>query len=216
MRLSNQRTLLAWTTGFAILSPTAATECALDRPSTSPVQGLVFYQPNVPFRDQLNQAEALSDPSSAFVLAGTLLGNDCLPMAGAVVEVWYAATPDATGNHYLDDYRGKVITDECGSYHVSMTFPVQYIGSPHVNIRVSMPTENNGVDTELLVTSVYFDESLAPSFTPDPSQVASVMNDADGSRSSEFDIYLDLPGTSTANAGVCGTYFLESATESER
>ena len=203
MRLQSSNTLSLLSLALLSLSTiNAATECALNKPSTAPVQGLVFYDPDVPFRHQLNPEEALSDPSSALRLYGTLFGNDCLPMAGATVEVWYAGPPDATGNHYLDEYRGKLVTDECGGYEFTQTFPLQYIGSPHVNLRVS--TSNQ----EVLVTQVYFEESLAQGFAPDPSMVAAVWNEADGSRSSEFDIYLDLPVTSTATAGVCGTHLL--------
>ena len=171
----------------------AAAPCAIPtRPAES---SFMFYVPDVPIRNQLATEEVLSDPENVFFLQGQILGNDCNPITGAEVEIWYAGTPDSAGNYYLQDYRGRQRVDECGSYKFTQSFPVQFVGSPHVHVRVS---KNN---TELIVTKVYFEESLAVYFVPDPSIVSQVTNEADGSRSAVFNIYLDMSGTETLGCG---------------
>ena len=193
-------------------------ECSLDANLTASSErksdGLLFYLPGVPLVTQDNHRIApddlLSDPANVLVLEGRIFGNDCAPLTNAVIEVWYAGPPDEAGNYYSPslsrpDYRGRQIITEnqCGRYRFVQTFPVQFLGpSPHVHVRVSL--EGSSSDTPLLVTEVYFQESLAQGFAPDASHVVQVRNEADGSRSAVFNLHLDVPGAA-GSIEKCGT-----------
>ena len=65
-------------------------------------------------------------------------------MANILVEPWYAGLPDEDGNEYSVagsslQYRAQIISDKCGNYEFTSTFPVSYPGRPirHIHYRVS-------------------------------------------------------------------------------
>lgn len=142
----------------------------------------------------------LMDPANIFVVNGIVYGSDCVPLAGARVEAWYAGE-EADGVFYSDtNYRGQVFTNECGEFRFTQTFPALYPQRPipHIHYRISAPD-----DMELLVTQLYFDELIPPRFNPDDTKIATVVNQPDGSRSAEFHIYVDTPGN--ADVTVCAS-----------
>ena len=161
-----------------------------------------FYVTGAPFTDRLAPEDQLSDPNQRLVVHGTIYGEDCVPMANILVEPWYAGLPDEDGNEYSVagsslQYRAQIISDKCGNYEFTSTFPVSYPGRPirHIHYRVSD-------DRELLVTQQYFEGFILSGYNPDASQISSIQTDENGTRRATFDIY--VAGSGTANATDCG------------
>jgi protocatechuate 3,4-dioxygenase beta subunit len=92
-----------------------------------------------------------------------------------------------------DEFRGQVVTDECGRYSFVQTFPALYASRPilHNHFRLSRNKE------ELLVSQMYF-QGDEEGYVSDPQsrkmQVTQVTQNVDGSRSVEFDMYVNLTG----------------------
>ncbi|CAB9510810.1 PKD [Seminavis robusta] len=177
---------------------TEAATCILDTPSTAASENPeLFYVPNAPLRNRLTSEEVLSDPENVLVIEGKVLGNDCTPVPNVIIEVWYAGPQDGQGNFYSPvgsdlDHRGILVADDCGSFTITQTYPVQYLGSPLVHFRVSLPGDE---DEPLLITEMYFEESLVAAQQPDYSQIVEVLNQDDGSRLTQFNMHVDIPGS---------------------
>lgn len=116
-----------------------------------------FYTRAAP--EQTDLCASGSGGKERLVVSGRVLGADCKPLAGALVEVWHA---DANGDysHFTrgkkDDpaclLRASLRTDAEGRYRFSTVVPAEYPGRPrHIHYRVS----HAGHDT--LVTQLYFD-----------------------------------------------------------
>jgi protocatechuate 3,4-dioxygenase beta subunit len=167
-----------------------------------------FYLANIPPTGLLAPVSLLNQPEKVLLVAGTIYGDDCLPLSKVRVEAWYAGDPDDQGNFYSlgganNDYRGSVVTDNCGAYKFTQTFPALYPSRPilHVHFRVSTVTD----DQELLVTQMYFEGMVPTSFESSPSralQIVSVDTAQDGVRSTVFNMYVNSPGT--ADSEICG------------
>lgn len=159
--------------------------------------------------------QLLIDPSDVLTVNGKVMGNDCVPLAGARVEAWYAGLDiGGVDGVYLDDgFRGQVFTDACGNFQFTQTFPGVYPQRPipHIHYRIS-----SADDKELLVTQLYFEGAIVAGFSPDETKISQVTNEADGSRSAQFNVYVSMPGT--ADMSACkvsgeGSYlFLNSTT----
>lgn len=146
-----RRLLLAGCASLAA-APAAAQQCR----GTPPDQLGPFYTRGAP--EQTELCSSGSGGKDRLVVTGRVLGNDCKPLAGALVEVWHA---DANGD-YSEFTRGKkddpacllrasLKTDTEGRYHFSTIVPAQYPGRPrHIHYRVS----HAGHAT--LVTQLYF------------------------------------------------------------
>jgi protocatechuate 3,4-dioxygenase beta subunit len=177
-----------------------------------------FYLANVPPTGLLAPASQLNQPGKVLHVAGTVYGDDCIPLSKARVEAWYAGDPDNQGNFYSlgganNDYRGSVVTDDCGAYNFTQTFPAVYPSRPilHVHFRVSTLTDNQ----ELLVTQMYFEGMVPTWIESSPSralQIVSVDTAQDGVRSTVFDMYVNSPGT--ADPETCGIITATSANTS--
>ena len=158
-----------------------------------------FYVAGSPMNSTIAPPQFLLDISDLFVVHGKVLGNDCAPLADAQVEAWYAGEQDANGDFYSDsNYRGQVVADRCGKFEFQQTFPALYPGRPipHIHYRISSA---NG--TELLVTQLYFEGVIPARFNPDSTKISTIVNEPDGSRSAEFNIYVSVPGT--ADVEIC-------------
>jgi protocatechuate 3,4-dioxygenase, beta subunit len=116
-----------------------------------------FYTRGAP--EQSDLCASGSGGKERLIVTGRVLGADCKPLAGALVEVWHA---DANGDysHFTrgkkDDpaclLRASVKTDAQGSYQFSTIVPAEYPGRPrHIHYRVSHAAHAP------LVTQLYFD-----------------------------------------------------------
>jgi len=160
-----------------------------------------FYVANSRMSGMIGPDELLRIPEQRLIVSGRVLSSmDCsLGVAGVSVEVWYAGQPDSDGNFYQDDeYRGQVVTDDCGYYNFTQTFPALYPTRPilHSHFRLSKD------DQELLVTQMYFIGEGSGYVDRESRQLQAVEVNRilDGSRSVEFDIFVDMEGDSS----VCG------------
>jgi protocatechuate 3,4-dioxygenase beta subunit len=98
-------------------------------------------------------------PGTPLVISGTIYSSECLPLAGALVEVWQA---DSSGAYdFSADFLGRaaVIANENGFYEYTTVLPGRYEPRPlHIHYRVNHPA------APTLVTQLYFaqDASGAP------------------------------------------------------
>jgi len=162
-----------------------------------------FYIENSPMISTIAPAEFLVNNADVLSITGKVMGNDCVPLANARVEAWYAGEKDAFGEFYsASKYRGQQITDSCGNFKFIQTFPALYPGRPipHIHYRVS---SEDG--TLLLVTQLYFEGAIPVFFNPDDTKISQIVNEADGSRSADFPIYVSIPGN-VKNAENCKSY----------
>ena len=161
-----------------------------------------FYIKGANFTRRLAPTAVLSNPARRIRIKGTVYGDNCVPMKGALVEAWHAGPPDAKGNLYSvagSDlrYRGRITSGACGKYEFTTIYPALYPSRPirHIHIRVS-----NG-NTLLLVTQMYFRGAIPAGFNPDAGQIVRLTRQTDGSRAGTFDIYVGAKGT--GNAATC-------------
>ena len=153
-----------------------------------------FYQENSPVGSFVAPASELTNPLELLQVSGRILSiADCdKGIANVTVEVWFAGA-----NGYSDkEFRGQVMTDECGRYSFVQTFPALYASRPilHNHFRLS----KNG--KELLVSQMYFqgnEKGYVSDAESRTMQVTQVTQSMDGSRSVEFNMYVNLTGDAT-------------------
>jgi protocatechuate 3,4-dioxygenase beta subunit len=130
--------------------------------------------------EQLNRSDIRSDPTDGTVKAGTLMrlgirvgqaqGAMCLPLAGAVVDLWqcdavgiYSDALDINGAFNTQGkkfLRGLQMTDAGGSCEFVTIFPGWYPGRTvhlHLKIRARNPA-NNRMTT--FTTQLYFTDAI--------------------------------------------------------
>jgi catechol 1,2-dioxygenase len=94
-----------------------------------------FYREGAPFRTVL----ASPDEGQPLVIDGTVFGPDCVPLPGALVDVWQAndaGVYDITSSDYL--WRGRMLALDDGSYHFETILPGWYPTRPkHIHYKVS-------------------------------------------------------------------------------
>jgi protocatechuate 3,4-dioxygenase beta subunit len=146
-----------------------------------------FYIAASPRSTIIGPEDLLQDPTNHLKVSGNVLSSqDCTKgLSGITIEIWYAGEE----GYRDDEYRGMLVTEECGKYNYTQTYPALYTGRPlHVHVRASRG------DEELLVTQMYF---VGEEFGYQPSrtlQAVEITEADDGSRAVRFDIYLDVPG----------------------
>ncbi len=125
-------------------------------PTTSDVLG-PYYRPGAPSRMTIASA---TEPGERLILEGVVLGPDCAPLAGAVIDVWQA---DQDGRYYeptgVEPYRlrGKLATAADGSWQLATIRPGNYkldatLWRPaHVHVTVTQPGFRS------LTTQLYFE-----------------------------------------------------------
>lgn len=107
-----------------------------------------YYTPGSPARASLLEEGMQGNPIR---ITGHVFGEDCTPIAGAVVDFWQA---DASGIYDNAGYRlrGHVVTDGEGRYAVETIEPGPYTGRPpHIHVKVF-----DADGRELLTTQMYF------------------------------------------------------------
>ncbi|GAX13649.1 hypothetical protein FisN_14Lh338 [Fistulifera solaris] len=146
-----------------------------------------FYIAASPRSTLIGPEDLLQDPTNQLKVSGNVLSaQDCTKgLSGITIEIWYAGEE----GYRDDEYRGMLVTEACGQYNYTQTYPALYTGRPlHVHVRASRG------DEELLVTQMYF---VGDEFGYQPSrtlQAVEIAEADDGSRAVRFDIYLDVPG----------------------
>jgi len=127
--------------------------------------------------ERLKRSDIRTDPSDGSVSDGTRLalsfavtrldGSTCLPLQGAVVDVWhcdaggvYSDVNDpgfnTTGRKFL---RGYQVTDASGAVTFTTIWPGWYAGrTVHVHFKIRLdPNASSGFD---FTSQLYFDDSL--------------------------------------------------------
>lgn len=152
----------------------AALEGDCPTPSPSQTEG-PYYSETGLFRRDITEGR----PGMPLTLVLRILDEDCLPVEGAVVDVWHAdadgiySDVPALGTGGQTFMRGMRSTDAAGVARFSTIFPGWYPGrTPHVHVKVHLGRQ------ELLTTQVYFENALATwIYTNEPAYAARGVHD---------------------------------------
>lgn len=132
----------------AMLAPTPA--CGDEAVTEAQTQG-PYYTPNTPRRSMLREAGMVGTP---LTVVGRVLGTDCRPVAGAVIDVWSC---DGEGVYDNDGFRlrGHQFSDAEGRFAIETIKPAAYTEfgftrTPHLHVKLQ------GRGTALLTTQLYF------------------------------------------------------------
>jgi protocatechuate 3,4-dioxygenase beta subunit len=127
------------------LAPTPSCEDG-DEPTPRQTEG-PFYTPRSPERSALREAGMRGTP---VVLAGVVVTRSCLPVPGALVDLWHA---DDAGRYDNDGFRlrGHQFTNTQGRYHFETIVPGLYPGrTRHLHVKFQAP------GGRVLTTQFYF------------------------------------------------------------
>jgi len=114
---------------------------------TLPAMTGPFFTPRSPERTSLIEKGTNGD---RMMLTGRVLGADCKPIAGALLDFWQT---DGSGNYDNIGYklRGHQFADKNGAFSLQTVVPGEYPGrTPHLHVRV------RGSSGPLLTTQLYF------------------------------------------------------------
>jgi protocatechuate 3,4-dioxygenase beta subunit len=144
-----------------------------------------YYMTGSPERTSLVEPDMSGDRLG---VVGTVLFQDCVPVAGAWLDFWQA---DAAGQYDNDGYRlrGHQFSDEAGRYRLDTVLPAAYGGRPrHIHVKVQPP------GGPILTTQLYFpqDPLAAGDAFFDPALTVVLEQVSDGYQAT-FDFVLDLP-----------------------
>jgi protocatechuate 3,4-dioxygenase beta subunit len=130
--------------GAAELEPTPECDDG-DAPTISQTAG-PFFTPNSPLKHDF-RADAVGE---ALTLTGFVLGADCAPIAGALIDLWHAnAAGDYDNRGYL--LRGHQLTDAGGRFRFETIRPGLYPGrTRHFHLKLQRPRGR------VLTTQLYF------------------------------------------------------------
>lgn len=200
---------------------TESQQCDDSMGTETPVDQLgPFYRENSPETSRVAPEELLSNPTMFLQVSGKVLSSSsssnsacAAGLANITVELWYAGQPDADGNYYQpDEFRGQVVTNECGAYNFTQTFPALYPTRPilHNHFRLS---DADGI--ELLVTQMYFfgnGTGYVSADFPRELQAVQVLRDGSGARTVEFNMYVDVDDASGSDSN-CTTSMAQPTLE---
>ena len=117
-----------------------------DEPTPYQTEG-PYFTPNSPKRWQLREPEMKGTP---ILLTGLVLAQRCVPIAGALVELWHA---NDAGEYDNEGYRlrGHQFTEDAGLYRFSTIVPGLYPGrTRHFHLKFQLPNQ------PVLTTQFYF------------------------------------------------------------
>jgi protocatechuate 3,4-dioxygenase beta subunit len=137
--------LLAATASGRNQTPTPG--CGDDDERTPEETAGPFYKPRSPERTSLLEPGM---KGTRLELSGRVLGRNCRPIAGALVDFWHA---DDGGAYDNDGFRlrGHQYTDNHGGYRLSTILPGVYTGrTRHIHVRVQP------AGGQVLTTQLYF------------------------------------------------------------
>ncbi|MCC7382322.1 MAG: hypothetical protein IT384_10855 [Deltaproteobacteria bacterium] len=129
-------------------------------PTGSDVQG-PFYRPGAPDRAELTGP---NEPGDRLEITGVVLGQDCRPLSGAVLDVWHADAAGRYDNASIDyRLRAVLMTAQAGAFSFRTVRPGNYpdaggMRPAHIHFTVTHPGHAS------LTTQLYFagDPYLAP------------------------------------------------------
>lgn len=105
-----------------------------------------FFKPSSPERISLLDGGT----APGLVITGRVLGKDCKPVAGALLDFWHADERGGYDNSGFR-FRGHQFTDVEGRYRLETIVPAQYPGrTRHIHVKVQA---RGG---PVLTTQVYF------------------------------------------------------------
>jgi protocatechuate 3,4-dioxygenase beta subunit len=133
------------TTGTTTLAPTPACDDG-DDPTPEQTEG-PYFSPNSPERTSLREDGVDGTP---FFLTGAVLGTDCTPISGALLDFWHA---DDAGEYDNEGYRlrGHQFTDANGAYRLETIVPALYTArTRHIHVKAQ---RSGG---SVLTTQLYF------------------------------------------------------------
>jgi protocatechuate 3,4-dioxygenase beta subunit len=129
-----------------LLPPGAGAQSPCGAPTPPDMEG-PFYTPGAPMRASLVEPGAKGE---RVILTGRVLGPDCKPVAGALLDFWQADEKGEYDNKGFR-YRGKVTADGDGRYRLETILPAEYPGRPrHLHVKVQRP------GGRALTTQLYF------------------------------------------------------------
>ena len=111
-----------------------------------------FFTPDTPERT------SLLDPGmvgTRLVVAGHVVGTDCTPIAGALLDFWHA---DDAGVYDNAGYRlrGHQFADDAGRFELETILPGLYTGrTRHIHVKAQAPNQ------PVLTTQLYFPDEPA-------------------------------------------------------
>ena len=111
-----------------------------------------FFTPNSPLRASLIENGSTAD---RLVLTGLVLSPKCVPVAGALVDLWHS---DESGAYDIRGFRfrGHQFTDAQGRYRFETIVPALYPGrTRHYHVKVQAPGRR------VLTTQLYFPNEAA-------------------------------------------------------
>jgi protocatechuate 3,4-dioxygenase beta subunit len=137
--------LLAATASGRNQTPTP--ECGDDDEPTPEETAGPFFKPRSPERTSLLEPGM---KGTRLELSGRVLGRNCRPIAGALVDFWQADDGGAYDNAGFR-LRGHQYTDNHGGYRLSTILPGVYTGrTRHIHVRVQP------AGGQVLTTQLYF------------------------------------------------------------
>ena len=117
-----------------------------DEPTPAQTEG-PYFTPNSPARWQFREPGTAGTP---IILTGKVFTQGCVPIVGALVELWHA---NNAGEYDNQGYRlrGHHFTDVTGQYRFSTIVPGQYPGrTRHFHLKFQAPNK------PVLTTQFYF------------------------------------------------------------
>lgn len=125
--------------------PTPA--CGPDAEPTARQTEGPYFKANSPLRRSLRDG---GDDAELLLLGGQVLGPDCRPVAGALLDFWHADAHGAYDNEG-SRYRGHQFADNEGRYRLETIVPGVYHGrTRHLHVKVQAP------GGRVLTTQLYF------------------------------------------------------------
>lgn len=192
-RILTRRAFLATTAGALATSAVAGEDC---RTTPANIEG-PYWIPDAPFTTNLRGSVRRGEP--LIVSGRVVIGSDCQPARGAVLDVWQAdheglydidrGHRDEPGKWYL---RGRIRADAQGRYRFETIRPAAYglggrMRPAHIHFKI---TASGG---RPLTTQLYF--AGDPNLESDPlravrTELVRPMGRSDGVMSCQFDITL--------------------------
>jgi catechol 1,2-dioxygenase len=140
-----------------------------------------YYRLGAPERSVVAAPE---EPGTRLVVGGRVIGPDCAPLEGALVEIWQADDSGAYDNE-SDAFRlrGGLHTDAEGNYAFATILPGYYPGRPrHIHYKITYGGRE-------LVTQLYFEMDPTVPSSIDDARVIPLEDDGDALRGN-FDVVL--------------------------